>query len=106
MCSFICVDNYWAAGRLVSSSLAYLSKLVQTAVANMESRVDMVQPKVGDYGSMSCGVFKRGVHNYKGFCLKINILEGNYWILRIGLMGTEVFKNHSFKSQLISSSQK
>ena len=26
------VNNYWAAGRLVTSSLAYLSKLVQIAV--------------------------------------------------------------------------
>ena len=36
---------------------------------------------------MGCGVFKRGVQNYKDFCLRINILKGNYWILRIGLMG-------------------
>ena len=28
-----------------------------------------------DYG---CGVFKRGVQNWKDFCLKINISKGNY----------------------------
>ena len=37
-----------------------------------------------------------GVQNQKGFCLRINILKGNYLILRIGLVGTsEVFKNQS-----------
>ena len=42
----------------------------------------------------------------KGFCLRINILKGNYSILRIGCLGaSEVFKNQSFKSQLFSSSQ-
>ena len=59
------------------------------------------------YGNTGCGVFKWGVQNQKGFCLRINILKGNYWILRIGLVGaSEVFKNQSFKSQLFSSSQK
>ena len=59
------------------------------------------------YGNTGCGVFKRGVQNLKGFCLRINILKGNYWVLRIGLVGaSEVFKNQSFKSQLFSSSQK
>ena len=59
-----------------------------------------------DYGSTGCGVFKQGLQNWKGFCLRINILKGNYWILRIGLVGaSEVFKNQSFKSQLFSSSQ-
>ena len=39
------------------------------------------------YGNTGCGVFKRGVQNWKYFCLKINIPKGNYWILRIGVMG-------------------
>ena len=30
------------------------------------------------YGNMSCRVFKRGVQNLKDFCLRINILKGNY----------------------------
>ena len=59
-----------------------------------------------DYGNTGCGVFKWGVQNQKGFCLRINIRKGNYSILRIGLVGaSEVFKNQSFKSQLFSSSQ-
>ena len=41
---------------------------------------------VNNYGSTGCRVFKRGVQNLKDFCLRINILKGNYWILRIGLM--------------------
>ena len=49
----------------------------------------------GQYGNMGCGVFKRGVKNYKDFCLRINILKGNYWILRIGLVGRcQKVQNH------------
>jgi hypothetical protein len=39
------------------------------------------------YGNTGCGVFKWGVQNYKGFCIRINILKGNYCVLRIGLLG-------------------
>ena len=43
-------------------------------------------------GNMGYGVFKRGVQN---FCLRINIRKGNYWILRIGLMGRcQKVQNH------------
>ena len=65
-------------------------------------------PQTGpQHGNTGCGVFKWKVQNQKGFCLRINILKGNYSILRIGLVGaSEVFKNQSFKSQLFSSSQK
>ena len=53
-----------------------------------------------DYGNTGCGVFQQGVQNEEGFCLRINILKGNYSILRIGLQvgASEVFKNLSFKS--------
>ena len=30
------------------------------------------------YGNTGCGVFKWGVQNQKDFCLRINILKGNY----------------------------
>ena len=30
------------------------------------------------YGSMGCRVFKRGVQNWKDFCIKINIPKENY----------------------------
>ena len=33
------------------------------------------------YGNTVCGVFKRGVQNWKDFCIRINIPKGNYWIL-------------------------
>ena len=42
---------------------------------------------VVQYGNTGCRVFKRGIQNWKDFCLKINIPKENYWILRIGLMG-------------------
>ena len=34
--------------------------------------------KAIDYGNTGCGVFRQGVQNQKGFCLRINILKGNY----------------------------
>ena len=44
-----------------------------------------------------------GVQNYEDFCLRINILIGNYLFLRIGLVGaSEVLKKvNSFKGQLL-----
>ena len=30
------------------------------------------------YGNTGCQVFKKGVQNWKDFCLKINIPKGNY----------------------------
>ena len=47
-------------------------------------------PKLGLLEGMVMLVVKvssDGVQNWKDFCLKINIPKGNYWILRIGLMG-------------------
>jgi hypothetical protein len=41
----------------------------------------------GRYGNTDCRVFKQGVQNWKDFCLEINIPQGNYWILRIGVTG-------------------
>ena len=29
------------------------------------------------YGNTGCGVFKRGIPNYKDFCLRISIVKGN-----------------------------
>ena len=46
-----------------------------------------IHHKTCDYGNMGCRVFKRGVQNWKDFCLKINVPKGNYWILRIGVIG-------------------
>ena len=40
-----------------------------------------------DYGNTGYGVSSPGIQNQKDFCLKSNISKGNYWILRIGIMG-------------------
>ena len=40
-----------------------------------------------------------GLQNWKYFCLKINIPKGNYWILRIGLMGEVSEIGHHFSKQ-------
>ena len=52
------------------------------------------------YGNTGCRVFKRGVQNLKDFYIRINILKGNYWILRIGLMGRcQKVSKFDFQSQ-------
>ena len=33
------------------------------------------------YGSTGCLVFKRGVQNWKGFCLRINMPKGNFGVV-------------------------
>ena len=51
-----------------------------------------------DYGNTGYGVSSPGIQNQKGFCLKINISKGNYWILRIGVMGKcQKCQNLTFK---------
>ena len=49
--------------------------------------IDQSCIKLG-YGNRVCGIFKGGIQNYKGFCIRINIPKGNFWILRIGLAGS------------------
>ena len=46
-----------------------------------------IQTVIFSYGNTGCWVFKRGVQNWKDFCQKINISKGNYWTLRIGVVG-------------------
>ena len=50
------------------------------------------------YGNRGRRVFKRGIQNWKDFCLKINMLNGNYWIFRVGVSNGEVQK-FDFQSQ-------
>ena len=45
------------------------------------------------YGITGCWVFKQRMQNWKKICIKINIPKGNYWILRIGIMGRCQKKN-------------
>ena len=55
-------------------------------------------------GNTGCWVFKRGIQNWKDFCLKINVPKGNYWILRIGLMGMpQKMPKFDFQSQFLLS---
>ena len=66
----------------------------------------MYKPLVWSMAIRVVEISNGGVQNYEDFCLRINILIGNYLILRIGLVGaSEVFKNQSSKSPLFSSSQ-
>ena len=52
-----------------------------------EGRGRLSNLNTSHYGSTGCRVFKRGVPNLKDFRLKINILKGDYRILRIGVVG-------------------
>ena len=38
-------------------------------------------------GSTGCGVFKGGLQNCRGFCLKINIHKGNYIFSELSKIG-------------------
>ena len=82
----------------------------------LRSDMELTSHKLGrNCAVISCGCelwqyglwsFQTGGTKLEKFCLRINILKGNYSILRIGLVGaSEVFKNQSLKSQLFSSSQ-
>ena len=52
------------------------------------------------YGNTGCGVFKRGIQNYKDFCLRIHIPQGNYWILSLGLTAScQKVPKFDFQSQ-------
>ena len=64
------VSGYWTPGLVINITSSYA---LWVSLA---------------YGNTGCQVLKRGIQNWKDFCLKINIPKGNYWILRIGLMGS------------------
>ena len=50
------------------------------------------------YGNTGNGVSSRGIQNYKGFSLKLNIHKEHYWILRIGIVGRcQKSQNLTFK---------
>ena len=54
------------------------------------------------YGNTGYGVSSPGIQNQKDFCLKINISKGNFWILRIGIMGRcQKSQNLTFKVNFI-----
>ena len=40
------------------------------------------------YCNTACGVFKWGIQNWKGILIKINSIQMNYQILRIGVMAS------------------
>ena len=50
-------------------------------------KIDLILPiRTKEYGSMGCGVFKQGIKkNWRIFCLRIKVPNGNYSILSFGL---------------------
>ena len=54
--------------------LHYLPKV--TVVIILKGRIENFAHQ--NYSSTGCGVFKRGIQNYKDFCIKINVPKGNY----------------------------
>ena len=70
---------------MICRSVLFLSAIHCTRVLFPIKRYGIrKQRPLWQYGLWS---FQMGVQNYKDFCLRINILKGNYWILRIGLVG-------------------
>ena len=58
--------------------VAFCSMLRHISIWNMPLCALSCKLQYYYYGNTGCGVFKRGVQNQKKFCLKINILKGNY----------------------------
>ena len=63
----------------MSLSYAFSLDMCRSFLSN-GCHIMLKNPKLstGHYGNTGNGVFKRGVQNEKDFCLKINILKGNY----------------------------
>ena len=47
-------------------------------IRDLKTRFDGFPEVFGGYGNRGCGVFKGGVQNQKGFCIRINMPKGNY----------------------------
>ena len=57
--------------------LSFLSEAVNSIIPD-RGLTQSSEPEYGHYGNTGCGVFKGGVQNKKDFCLRINMLKGNY----------------------------
>ena len=44
----------------------------------MTDPVERLEGKIRQYGDTGCQVFKRGVQNWKDFCLNINVQKGKF----------------------------
>ena len=84
--------NFSTTFMLFSSSSSIREILVVKSIQEVPTFLDFWFQRVimicVDYGNRGCGVFKVGIQNQKGFCIKINIPKGNFWTLRIGLAGS------------------
>ena len=58
--------------------LSIVARITKANKAWQLSRPGGTYGDSGDYGNTGCQVFKRGVPNWKDFCLKVNMLKGNY----------------------------
>ena len=64
-------------GSIIVGARATVTTFVNSSFHSEYSH-STVSEQVIYYGNMGCGVFKRGVQNWKDFCLRINIFKGNY----------------------------
>ena len=95
--SYLCWGNpkQPSEGRTELQNIRFIKN--QVSDLNLKIHKKQYGFKIWQYGSWS---FQTGGTKLE----RINILKGNFWILRIGSMGaSEVFKNQSFESQLFSS---
>ena len=85
---YVCIIIDYFCGIFVGSDIFLashlaISILISLAVGtHVVPKGDTLGPKPSldflYYGNTGCGVFKRGIQNWKDFCLRINKLKGNY----------------------------
>ena len=80
--------NHFSSWPVLTTVFAEFSNLVQRLVCNFSYQlVNIFHQEDTDYGNTGHRVFMQRVQNWKDVCLKINISKGNYWTLRIGVIG-------------------
>ena len=71
------ISNYFFAWGLIDKKYYFILSLVFYYKTENSS----------SHGNTGCRVIEWAVKDKKDFCLRINIPEGNYWILKIGVVG-------------------
>ena len=61
-----------------SNDIQKIKSSVTWYTDTQEKHQDVKTDKLAEYGSTGCRICKRGVQNWKDFCLKINIPKRNY----------------------------
>ena len=64
---------YWSDVSILEAGLQCMEILLKEEVGDWQFFINTVGSALpGRYGITSCGVFKAGIQNWKGFCIKNN----------------------------------